>query len=241
VLNPQMTVAVRVMVTAHDLVDAVTVDLVPSEGASATSLAFTKEGGQTTVAVTSEHIKNVNVAYNATVRYTPPQWPVINQKGTLSFATADWDLWVKPGLWLLEYDVVAMLLDDQNRVLAPGANLQSDVVTVRLDYTHPALDTPLSLTFQTGSQQLVKVPFPNPPGSSGSPKLSVTVMGVRAGSPAGPETRALTADESMIVVKVYTNGMIKVTTNKDNVVEDSPEGNALAIVARTRKSQDDNK
>src|SRR5262249_40196527 len=157
VVNPQITVATRVIVTAHDLVDAATVDLVPSEGAAATSFTFTNEGGQTTLPVTSEHIDDVSVAYTATTRYTPAQWPVITQKGVLDFARADWDIWVKPDSWLLEYDVVAMLLDDQNRVLAPGADTTTDVITVRLDYEHPVLSAPLSLTFQTGSQQLVKV------------------------------------------------------------------------------------
>jgi hypothetical protein len=239
VVNPETTVATRVIVTAHDLVDAATVDLVPSEGASATSFMFTKDGGQTALPITAEHIDNVTVAYTATVRYTPPQWPVIIQKGVLDFAAADWTIWVKPDAWLLEYDVVTMLIDDKNHVIAPGAETGSDVITVRLDYSHPALPTPLSLTFQTESQQLVKVPFPNPPGTAGASSLTLTVMGIRGGSPAGPFTRTLAPDENMIVVKAYVNGTITATTNKDAVVEgNSPEHTALRVMAETGRAED---
>jgi N-acetyl-anhydromuramyl-L-alanine amidase AmpD len=233
VVDPQTTVAARVIVTANDLVDSVTVDVVPSKGAPAASLAFTKEGGQTQLPVTAADIRQVQVAYTSTVRYTPPGWPVVTQRGTLRFADADWDLWVKPDSWLAQYDLVLMLLDAQNRVLSPGTS-PTDVMTLRIDYSHPEIPESLTLTVQSDSQQLLHVPFPNPPGAPTSPTVSVSVLGTRAGTPAGPTSRVLTPDETMVVAKVYANGVISIVTNKDHTAEDSVESDALGVLARLR-------
>jgi hypothetical protein len=231
VVDPQVTVPARVIVTANDLVDSVTVDVVPNQGAPAASLAFTKEGGQTQLPVTATDVRQVQIGYTWTVRYTPPGWPVIMQHGALSFASADWDLWVKPDSWLAQYDLMLMLLDAQNHVLSPGAS-SADVMTLRVDYSHPGIPELMTLTVQSDSQQLVHVPFPNPPGALTSPTVTVSVLGTRAGAPAGPTSRVLKSDETMVVAKVYANGVISIVTNKDNVAEDSVENDALGILAR---------
>jgi hypothetical protein len=233
VVDPQVTVAARVIVTANDLVDSVTVDVVPNQGAPAASLAFTKEGGQTQLPITATDVRQVQVPYTSTVRYTPPGWPVITQHGILRFADADWDLWVKPDSWLAQYDLMLMLLDAQNRVLSPGAS-STDVMTLRIDYSHPGIPELLTLTVQSDSQQLLHVPFPNPPGAQTSPTVTVSVLGTRAGAPAGPTSRVLTSEETMVVAKVYANGVISIVTNKDKTVEDSVENDALGILARLR-------
>jgi hypothetical protein len=234
VVDPQLTVATRVIVTAQELVDSVTVDLSPSEGAAATSLAFTKEGGQATVPITSQHITDVTVPYNAAVRFTPPGWPVIRQAGALSFAAADWDLWLKPDSWVVTYDVFATLLDAQNAVIAPDAAPEGDVITLRLDYRHPALDGPLSITMQVTSQQLIKVPFPDPPGGDAPATVDLTVVGMRGTNVAGPVSRTLTADETMVVLKSYANGAVDLKTNRDRVGESSVEASMLGVLARLR-------
>jgi N-acetyl-anhydromuramyl-L-alanine amidase AmpD len=234
VVDPQLTVATRVIVTAQELVDSVAVDLSPSEGAAATSLMFTKEGGQATLPVTSQHITDVTVPYNATVRFTPPGWPVIRQGGALSFADADWDLWLKPDTWVVAYDLFVTLLDDNNGVIAPDAAPAGDIVTMRLDYRHPALADPLSVTMQATSQQLVKVPFPDPPGSSAPATVDLTVVGMRGSNLAGPVSRTLTAEETMVVLKSYANGAVELRTNRDHVVESSLEADMLGVLAKLR-------
>jgi hypothetical protein len=231
VVDPQSTVIVRVIATAHELIDSLTVDVSPTEGAPATSLAFTKEGGQANIPITSNRLDAVRVAYNATVRFRPPGWPVITQTGTLDLSKADFDIWVKPDSWITTYTVCVMLFDAQNKVIAPGSAGNNDTMTIRLDYRHPALAGPLSLVTQADSQQVINVPFPNPPGAQAPATLSMTILGVRSGVAAGPKQRALTYDETVIVVKVYVNGNIDITTNKDHTAEDSIEANVLSTMA----------
>ena len=133
------------------------------------------------------------------------------------------------------YDVFATLLDAQNQVIAPDAAPDGDVITLRLDYRHPALADPLSVTMQATSQQLIKVPFPDPPGSSAPATVDLTVVGMRGTSLAGPVSRTLTAEETMVVVKSYANGAVDLKTNHDRVGESSLEASMLGVLARMRQ------
>ncbi|OBG21469.1 hypothetical protein A5768_02510 [Mycolicibacterium fortuitum] len=236
--DPQTTVTTRVIVTTHDLVETATVDLFPRGGALPTSYLFNREGGQETLPVTLDDAGNATVEYTATVRYTPPGWPVIVHKGTLDYSQADWDVWIKPDSWLLEYDILTMLLDDQDRVVTIGPETANDTITVRLDYEHPALPKPLSLTFQAASQQLVTVPFPNPPGSPVPPTVGMTVLGVRGAIPVGPITRRLAYDENMSVIKAFAGGRLTTTTNKDVVAEGGRAAVGFNMIEAIRRAKD---
>jgi hypothetical protein len=229
VVNPQMTAMVRAIVSAHELVDAVTIDVAPTEGALPQSLAFTNEGGQLLIPVTSAQLRNVQVPYKATVRYTPPGWPVITQQGSLTLPI-DLTILVKPDSWIRSYTVCVMMLDSQNKVTPAESVDVADTLTVRLDYLHPALPAPLSLVFQA-RQELITVPFPQPPDSAVPPTLQITVLGQRAKMPAGPKIRVLNYDETLIMVKVFINGAIEIITNKDATAETSLESDLLRVLA----------
>ncbi|KJS59981.1 S8 family serine peptidase [Streptomyces rubellomurinus] len=228
-VDPQVTVVSQVIVTPNQLVDSVTVDLLPSQGAPPASLTFTKEGGQTPVPVTAQHIETVTVGYDASVRFTQAGWPLIPQKGTLDFAKADWNLWIKPDSWLVEFSLLALFLDAQNQVQA--AQGPTDVVTLRMAYNHPVLAGPLTLAFAAPDNQLVTVPFPVPPGAAAPPTLELDVLGTRGPTVVGPKSRVLTAEETMIVVKIYANGAVDITTNKDHVAEGTQLDYALSMLA----------
>jgi len=147
--------------------------------------------------------------------------------------------WVPSGLELASCQfpserLVRAWQDTQNRVLSPESS-PADVMTLRVDYSHPEIAEPLTLTVQSDSQQLLHVPFPNPPGALTAPTVLVSVLGTRAGALAGPISRVLTPDETMVVAKVYANGVITIITNKDHAAEDSVESDALGLLARLRR------
>jgi N-acetyl-anhydromuramyl-L-alanine amidase AmpD len=230
VVNPQQTVPIQVLVSPYSLVDSVSVDVLPSEGASAQALAFTSEGGQVQIPITSSNLAGVRVSYNATVRFKPTGWRVITQKGSLALPH-EWDINVNPDSWVTNYNVCAIVLDAQNKVTSGAAADLTDIFTVRLDYSHPALSgPPLSLVFQTASQEMVSVPFPWPPDSLAPPTLTLTVFGQRQGAPVGPVTRVLSYDETQIVIKVYINGAIECFTNKTPAGETSIESELMRVL-----------
>lgn len=231
VVNPQVSVESRIIVTAHELVDSVVVDVVPSEGHVPQEFAFSKEGGQSSLTVTSEDISKVTLDYTATVRYTPPGWTIVQEKGKLKFGDADWSIWVKPDSWILNYTIIAIVLDDQNRVLSDTNVDPQNMVTATLDYRLASLGAPLSLSFQTSSQQIVKVPFPAPPGS-GTPTLRLSVVATRTGTSLNLKARDMKVTENMIVVKIYSNGAIDIVTNEDKTTELSIESEALGLLAK---------
>jgi hypothetical protein len=231
-VNPQISVGAHVIVEGDPNIEDVIVDWRPSEGTQPQSLIFGPEGGHFSTVLTSEDINSIYIDWNAKVNYKPAGWPVVKQAGRLSFTDNSWSVIINPASWILNYSIIAMLLDANGSVVAASSDgdLENRVqgeLTFQAEYIKRGV--PLITTFETGSQQIVSVPFPLPPGQSPT-EAKLSTFASRSYNEEirhSMKVRLLNPNETMIAVKIYPDARIEVVTNQDPVGEFSLESKGL--------------
>lgn len=219
VLNAQLTVDARVIVSGHQTLETVTVDWRPSEGHAPEALVFGPDGGSFNGLITSQDINAVTIDGSAQVRFKPGNWPIIQRRGQLSFGAGDWTLLLKPESWITEYALFVVLLDAAGNPVPQEASAGDvgDRVRCELRFTAPFLEGGAAVTsaFEATSQTLTRVAFPLPPGESPG-EVKLTVFAQRGGATA-MKARLIQASETFLIVTVQASAAIDFTVN-------APEG-----------------
>jgi len=233
VLNAQLTVDARVIVSGHQTLQTVTVDWGPSEGHAPEALMFGADGGSWNGPITSQDIGRVTIDWSAQVRYQPWNWPVVHRSGRLSFAEGNWTLLLKPESWVAEYSLFVVLLDGAGNPVPQGANAgdANHRVQCEVRFTAPFLEggAAIATTFETTSQTLTRLAFPLPPGESPG-EVKLTVFAQRGGAPQ-VKARLVQPSETFILITVQANAAIDITVNAPEGGE-TLEGTLLALAAQ---------
>ncbi|MFU1888099.1 hypothetical protein [Bacillus wiedmannii] len=230
VVNSQFSGEVKVLVSGHQTIDSVVIELRPKNG-HPISKTFGADGGQFSTLITGNDLNKVEVDWFARVSYRYAGWPIVQDSGKLSFATTNSTVIVKPDVWIVEYTLICILLDSNGHIISNSES--SDIfnrIHCDLTYSAPFLDGVDSLhsTFETCSQKIAKIPFPKPLGQpAGSLKLSIFA---KRGAKDSLINRTLQSDETLVIVKIDSNAKISIITNKDPISESSLESGLFKIL-----------
>lgn len=235
-INPQVSADIRLHVVGDPLIESVIVDLKPSEGMPPQNLVFGPEGGEYIYTVTSDHINSIYIDWNAKVNYKPDGWPIVIDGGKLSFSGSN-NVIIKPSSWVRTYSIFTVLLDSKGNTItaSDNANDLSNRAHVELAFKASYIEgkAPLISSFETNSQQIIQVPFSLPPGEFPEEiKLSIISTRTEEGNTRNDITaRTLKPEETMVVVKIYSDSKIEIMTNEDPLGEDTFESEALSQIA----------
>ncbi|WP_335386935.1 hypothetical protein [Neobacillus drentensis] len=231
VVNSQLSGEAKIIVSGHQSIENVVVELHPKNG-QPVSQNFGQEGGQLSAIITANDLREVEIDWNAKVSFRSAGWPIVRDSGKLSFATNDSTVIVKPDVWIIEYTIITILLDNNGNVIANSASSDlANRIQCELSYSAPFLEgvDALHSTFETSSQSMTKIGFPKPPGQpDGSLKLSVFAKRQQKNNLI---TRMLHPDETLVIARIDPNAQISIITNKDPVNEFSWEAEMLGLLA----------
>jgi hypothetical protein len=235
VVNPEVSVEARILVSGHPTVESVTLDMRSRRGGQSRNVVLGPEGGQLSLRLTGQDLSGDAIEWTAQVVYKSTRWPAIRHAGVLS--SAGWAEVISPASWVQSLSFTAMLLDGAGNVVAPGSATSVDPanrVYGDLSFTASFLDggAPLQTTFETSSQQAVTVYYPLPPNQPAG-QMKLTVFALRAGRD-DFKVRTLRPDETVAMAKVYANAHVELFTNKDASTEDSDESVGLGVLAALR-------
>lgn len=234
VINPEIEVEAVLYLEGHATVETFAVDMTASTGTTKTEV-LDGGGGTLSLRMSSANPDSHRVAWNATVSFSAPSWPSIRVQGVLSRQTG-WSDLINPSSWVRQVTVTAVLIGPDGSAIAPDAADDIDLgnrVAGSLDFTAPFLDgIPLQTSFETSSQQTVRLLMPRPPGEENG-HLKLTVLSFRNGRD-DMHVRQLAADEQWVLIKVYTNARIELVTNRSPASESGPASairNSLSVLS----------
>jgi hypothetical protein len=227
-LDAEVSFDANVIVGGHPTVDKVLVDWTPSEGHSPESLTFDSAGGTYSAALTSQHPQDVTIDWHAQVLFRPPGWPAIVRSGTLSVASNDWAVVLKPSSWLLDYTINAVHVDADGNALDVSLLDPATRVQATLACTAPYLGPNglKSTLFETEHEDLVKVCFPCPPDQPAG-QVRLTVFATRDGK-LRMKRRTLKPSESLVAVLIKPQAVIQILTSEDPGAETTRAGDPFA-------------
>lgn len=227
--NPKISLEAKLIITGHPTIESVVIDWQPNAGGTPGRNIFSSEGGQLPIQVVTENVNAIEINWNAKVNFRVLDWPGIPESGKLSFATNNFADIIKPTAWIRNYDIIAVLIDEQGNII-PSSSTDYRVV-VTLTYNSPSLQDlpPINTTFETSSQKIVTVPLPvqNPDLPA---QLEVTVTAMWRDK-TQMKTRKLLLDETSIITTIYPDARIEIFTNLDNTSEVSVESEMLSLLA----------
>ncbi|MBD2337011.1 hypothetical protein H6G64_08390 [Calothrix sp. FACHB-156] len=228
--NPKISLEAKLIIAGHPTIESVVVEWQPNSGGTPGKNIFTSEGGQLPIQVITDNVNSVEINWNARVNFRVLDWPLIPDRGNLSFATNSFADIIKPTVWIRNYDIVMMLLDEQGNVI-PSNSTTDQRVIVTLTFKSPYLqDVPsLSTTFETTSQKIVTVPLPVP-NDQIPIELTLNVVAIR-GNITQTTTRQLQINESSIIGTINPAAEIQIFTNLDTVSEASLASEMLGLLA----------
>jgi hypothetical protein len=226
--NPKISLEAKLIITGHPTIESVVIDWQPNAEGTPGQNIFSSEGGQLPIQVVTNNVNAIEIGWNAKVNFRVLGWPLIPESGKLSFATNNFVDIIKPTAWIRNYDIIAMLIDDQGNIIPSSSTDHRLVLT--LTYNSPSLQglPPINTTFETSSQKIVTVllPVPNPQLPA---ELAVTVTAMW-GASTHMKTRKLQLDETSIIVTIYPSARIEVFTNLDTTSEVSVESEMLSLL-----------
>lgn len=233
-VNPDVSFETNVIVTGHPTIKSVVVNWMPSEGRSPESVVFDGAGGRHSAVVTSRNPRAVTIDWNVRAQFHPHDWPEVRQSGRLSVAANELTATVKPSLWVAEYAVSVLLLDEHGAVMPAIEPLDpSSRVQIVLTYRAPYLPGgSMRSVFETESQHMVKAAFPKPPDQP-SGDLRLWAFAQRGAAPRWAE-RVLTPEESLVAILVGPDSSIRFVTDRDPAPETSKEAVVLGRMAALR-------
>jgi hypothetical protein len=233
-LYPQQTVESKLVISGHDLIDTVTVNLSPNTGQAPASHIFDSYGGQINIAITTQDPNTVEIGWTAAVRYKSVKWPIVPAAGKMAFTNAWTDI-IKPDSWIVDYTLMVIMVEDDGNP-TPAKNVETDCrVQGNLTYTAPYIPVTglLSTAFELTNQTPVTTALPRFPGQPLG-DLVLNVFATRAGRSAST-SRRLQSSENWVVAKIYRGSenqpaKIELKTALDAPSEISTEGNMLSIM-----------
>jgi hypothetical protein len=232
-LNPDVALETLVHVEGSPLINSVTVDWQPHQGASAVSQRFTGEGGTLARQVVTSAIDAIAVDWMARTQYRLAGWPPATQSGQLLAQTLT--AMVKPGSseWVQDYVLYTVYMAGQNQVFTEGNDFDDLEVEGTLTFAAPYLSTPLTTTFELSNFAITDVPFPRRLGQA--PTAVAVALTVRSRSRdrvLSTQQRQLRAGESFLNAKIYRDGRIEIQTNTDPLAETGVEADIFALLQR---------
>jgi hypothetical protein len=233
-VNPEVSFETNVIVSGHPTVKSVVVNWMPNEGRSPESVVFDGAGGRHSAVVTSRNPRGVAVDWNVRAQFHPHDWPEVQQSGRLSVAANELTATVKPSLWVAEYAVSVLLLDQHGTVI-PAIELLDPSSRVQIVLTYRAPYLPggtMRSVFETESQHMVKAAFPKPPDQP-TGDVRLWAFAQRGAAPRWAE-RVLTPEESLVAILVGTDSSIRFVTDRDPAPETSKEAVVLGRMAALR-------
>lgn len=233
IVNGQMTVDARVIVSGHQTLETVVVDWRPSEGHTPETLIFGAEGGSFNGPITSQNPGQVSIDWSAQVNFLPPNWPIVRQQGRLSCGSNEWTLMLKPSAWVNEYTLIVVLLDAAGNPVPSGADIHDleHRVQCQACFSAPFLSggSTIVSSFETSSFLMTVLSFPQPPDAAPG-ELKLTIFAQR-GATTRMATRVVSPSESMLVVTVDIDAAIDLAVNAPESGE-TLQGALLDLVAQ---------
>ncbi|QIR39932.1 hypothetical protein HCG51_26635 [Tolypothrix sp. PCC 7910] len=228
--NPKISLEAKLIIAGHPTIESVVVEWQPNIGGTPGKNIFTSEGGQLPIQVITDNVNFVEINWNAKVNFRVLDWPLIPDRGNLSFSSNNFADIIKPTAWIRNYDIVMMLLDEQGNVI-PNNSATEQRVIVTLTFKSPYLQgvPSLNTTFETTSQKIVTVPLPVP-NDQIPIELTLNVVAMR-GNITQTTTRQLQINESSIIGTINPAAEIQIFTNLDTVSEASLASEMLGLLA----------
>ena len=227
VVNPENEVSAALVVDGHPTLEAVALEM-RSSSSAARAEVFGSEGGTMNLRVASTDLASMEVEWSARVSFHSASWPAVRAGGVLS-TSAGWAELINPASWIRQVSVTMMLIGNDGRVVTEARG--SDRVTGSLDFTADFLEgeSGLQTTFEATSELSTTILTPRPPGTEPG-DLKLTVVAFRDGRD-DMVVRNLSSDEQWVLVKVYPNARVEITSNLSASSESDPIPSALNELA----------
>ena len=224
VSDPEIEVNAILVVDGHPTLKALSLEMRSSSTAAQTEV-FGSEGGTMNLRITSSNLLAQEIEWSAQVSFFAASWPAVRAAGVLS-SSSGWAELINPASWIRQVSVTTMLIGSDGKVVTESP--MSDRVTGSLDFTADFLEGKggLQTTFETTNEQTTTVLTTRPPGTEPG-ELKLTVVAFREGRD-DLVVRTLSPDEQWVLVKVYPNARIEITSNLSPSSELDPVTNALA-------------
>jgi hypothetical protein len=231
-VGPEMAVEAVLVVDGHPTIENAVVSLRSPSGETHTQVVG-PEGGRVSLRLASENPSMERVEWTARLTFQSPAWPVVSAAGTLS-SEQGWVDIINPSSWVRNISLMTILLDGNGEVVGNGAPAAVDPanrVMCALDFSGTFLGSGSALhaSFETSSQELLNLVIPSPPGvATDDVELKLTVFSMRGGRDE-MRVRQIARDEQWIVIRVYPNARIEISTNRTPSTEAEQASDVSAL------------
>jgi hypothetical protein len=234
IIQPQVSLNTRVIVSASPLLHLVTADVRPPTGYLPQSFSFDENGGDWSCRLTGVNLEDLQVELHKKVQFKATGWPVLSNKKSLNYANTEWTEIVDINSWLDKFSLSVVVVDRNNQIVKHD----EDQIVCTMSYSAGFLEEgkPIISIIAVKSGDFQEISFPLPQGSvPGQLKLNIIASLVVEGKKIVPKviTKNIASSASAIIVSIAQDDKpIEVVTNEDPVPESSIQQHMLDLMTQ---------
>lgn len=234
IIQPQISLNTKVIVSASPLLQMVTADIKPSDGFLPQSFSFDENGGDWSCKLTGVNVEGLQVELHKKVQFKALGWPILSSQKILNYANTEWTEIIDINSWLDKFWLSVVVVDQNNVIVKQD----EDNIVCEMAYSASFLEKGKSvisiISVKSGDFQEVSFPLPqgSPPGQL---KLTIIAGLVINGQKIVPKmvVRNIAASASLIVVTISQGDKpIDVITNEDAAPESSIQQHILNVMSQ---------
>lgn len=234
-VNTQMSVPASVVVDSDPLLSRVGISWSASEGKGPEAPVFGTDGGNTQYIVTSQKPNDVTINCLAKISFTPPRWPVIQQRFTQKIKDGGNQMVFKTSA-LVGRHWIYMFIREGDRILGLSEMSEDDFLIANVTYRGRHLPSDVKDSARISPLEPLEFSYPlDPEGNAG--QATFAAFGVIGGRMVRATAQNINFDEDAVFILADRGGRIQLVSQ--NAVIQESDGLAQRLLeARARPMVD---
>ncbi|MFT3770926.1 MAG: hypothetical protein QM820_36365 [Minicystis sp.] len=239
-VNTQMSVPASIVVDGDPMLKNVALSWSASEGKGPEAPVFGTDGGNTQYIVTSQKPNDVLVNCLAKISFTPPKWPIIQQKLSQKIADGGNQMVFKPSS-LVGRHYIYMFVRDADHVLGISELTDDDYLVANVTYGGPHLPAPVKDSAKITPFEPLEFSYPlDPDGRLG--KATFAAFGVIGGKMVNAPAVEIDIGESAVFILANrAKGTIQLVSSHAMMQEGERDDLASRLLAARARPVKDGK